>query len=191
MRRICARSDRRPSCVFQRRRRGPAARARRRPPDARADASTASCAAPTSSAIRRPASAGPATPEKLYFDWRKPGEKESSTYVVGRDGGEPRKLSDDEAKNAPPANGRWDKARSASCSSTRGDIVICRRDSRHAPPDHAGRPAARASPRWARNDTHVTYVRDGNLFIVPVDGWRRQPLVTQLTDVAPARRSRG
>src|SRR6476646_4755217 len=34
--------------------------------------------------------------QKLFFDWRKPGEKESSTYVVGRDGGEPRKLTDDE-----------------------------------------------------------------------------------------------
>ena len=27
---------------------------------------------------------------------------------------------------------------------------------------------AESSPRWARNGTHVTYVRDGNLFIVPV-----------------------
>ncbi len=45
---------------------------------------------------------------------------------------------------------------------------------------------AESSPRWARNGTHVTYVRDGNLFIVPV-----QPgagaLVTQLTDVGPRR----
>ncbi len=43
--------------------------------------------------------------QKLYFDWRKPGEDEASTYVVGRDGGEPRKLSDDEAKTVPPATG--------------------------------------------------------------------------------------
>ena len=26
-----------------------------------------------------------------------------------------------------------------------------------------------ANPRWARNDTAVTYVRDGNLFLVPLD----------------------
>ena len=26
------------------------------------------------------------------------------------------------------------------------------------------------NPRWARNDTHVTYVSGGNLFIMPVDG---------------------
>src|SRR5262245_51081342 len=44
--------------------------------------------------------------QKLYFEWRKPGEKESSTYVVERAGGEPRKLSEADARNAPPANGR-------------------------------------------------------------------------------------
>src|SRR5688572_30853931 len=48
---------------------------------------------------------------RLYFEWRKPGEDESSTYVVSRDGGEPRKLTEAEPKNTPPANGRWDKAR--------------------------------------------------------------------------------
>ena len=43
---------------------------------------------------------------------------------------------------------------------------------------------AESSARWARNDTHVTYVRDGNLFIVPVQGGSSS-LVAQLTDVAP------
>lgn len=48
---------------------------------------------------------------KLYFSWRKPGEAEVSTYVVGREGGEPKKLTDDEVKDIPPANGRWDNVR--------------------------------------------------------------------------------
>ena len=54
--------------------------------------------------------------QKLYFEWRKPGEKEASTYVVGRDGGEPRKLTDDEAKTiaaAPAAAGT--RRTAASC----------------------------------------------------------------------------
>ena len=41
------------------------------------------------------------------------------------------------------------------------------------------------NPRWARNDTHVTYVSGGNLFIMPVDG--SGTLVTQLTDVTERR----
>src|SRR5262245_42864865 len=40
--------------------------------------------------------------QKLYFDWRKPGEDKSSTYVVGRDGSSLRKLSEDETKTVPP-----------------------------------------------------------------------------------------
>ena len=63
--------------------------------------------------------------QKLYFDWRKPGEEKASTYVVGRDGGTPRKLSDDEIKNVPPAaGGRWDKARRRVLFVDGGDIVL-------------------------------------------------------------------
>src|SRR4051812_38980533 len=61
---------------------------------------------------------------KLYFDWRKPGEDESSTYVVARDGGTPVKLTDDDKKNAPPAAGRWDKAHKRVVFADRGDIVL-------------------------------------------------------------------
>jgi dipeptidyl aminopeptidase/acylaminoacyl peptidase len=120
----------------------------------------------------------------LYFDWRKPGEEESSTYVVGRDGGEPRKLSDAETAEAPPANGRWDKARKRLLFSDRGDIAIY--DAETGKRRRLTRTSgAEGSPRWARNDTHVTYVSGGNLFIMAVDGSGQ--LVTQLTDVTQRR----
>jgi dipeptidyl aminopeptidase/acylaminoacyl peptidase len=122
--------------------------------------------------------------QRLYFSWRKPGEKIESLYVVSRDGGAPKRLSDDEAKAAPPASGRWDAARRRLLAAEGGDIFV------HDPAAPSARmvvtrtAAPESSPRWARNDTHVTYVREGNLFIVPV-----QPgsgaLVTQLTDVGP------
>ena len=121
---------------------------------------------------------------KLYFDWRKPGEEESSTYVVDKDGGEPSKLTEDEAKEAPPANGRWDKARKRMLFNDRGDIVIydAATGARRQITKTSG---GEGNPRWARNDTHVTYVSGGNLFIMPVDG--SGTLVTQLTDVTQRR----
>src|SRR5688572_19012386 len=122
--------------------------------------------------------------QKLYFDWRKPGEDEASTYWVGRDGGTPAKLTDEQKKAVPPASGRWDKARKRVLFAERGDIVIL---------DGSGTrrwvtrtTAGEGSPRWTRNDTAVTYVRDGNLFIVPVDG-AGNALVQQLTDIGPRR----
>ena len=41
-----------------------------------------------------------------------------------------------------------------------------------------------SNPRWARKDTAVTYVRDGNLFAVSLDS-ASPALVAQLTDVGP------
>ncbi len=121
---------------------------------------------------------------RLYFDWRKPGEEESSTYVVDKDGGEPKRLSKAEAKEAPPASGRWDKARKRLLFSDRGDVVIydAASGARRQITKTSG---GEGSPRWARNDTHVTYVSGGNLFIAPVDG--SGTLVTQLTDVIQRR----
>jgi len=114
----------------------------------------------------------------LYFDWRRPGEDEASTYAVGRDGGTPVKLSDAQKKTVPPAAGRWDTARTRVVFGDRGDVVLL---------DAAGTrrmltrtTAGESGARWARHDTAVTYVRDGNLFIVPVDGAG----VQQLTDNA-------
>jgi dipeptidyl aminopeptidase/acylaminoacyl peptidase len=119
----------------------------------------------------------------LYFDWRKPGEKEPSTYVVKRDGSELRKLSDDEVKKVPAANGAWDKARRRVVFVEAGDIVMIDGDRRVQITRTAG---AESAPRWARNDTHVTYVRDGNLFMVPVEPGAAS-IVTQLTDVTAKR----
>jgi dipeptidyl aminopeptidase/acylaminoacyl peptidase len=119
--------------------------------------------------------------QRLYFSWRKPGEKEESTYAVGRDGGQPRKLSEDEVKDAPPATGRWDKARRRLLAVEGGDVIM-----------HDGTTGKRivvtrttgseANARWARHDGHVTFVRDGNLFIVAVEAGSGS-VVTQLTDV--------
>ncbi len=121
--------------------------------------------------------------QKLFFEWRKPGEKEASTYVVGRDGGDPRKLSDDDTKTAPSANGRWDKAHRRVLFVDGGDIVLV--DSARGTRRQITRTTGgESNPRWARHDTQVTYVRDGNLFIVPLES-PDSGIVTQLTDVAP------
>ena len=123
---------------------------------------------------------------RLYFSWRRPGEQSDALYEVSRDGGEPRRIPEAAAKTAPPAGGRWDAARGRLLATEGGDVIL------HA----GGRPSRRvyvtrttggeSNARWARNDTHVTYVRDGNLFIVPLQA-DAGSLVTQLTEVAPRR----
>jgi dipeptidyl aminopeptidase/acylaminoacyl peptidase len=116
----------------------------------------------------------------LYFEWRRPQDEEAATWVVSRDGGEPRKLSDEERKNVPPVGGVWDKGHRRVLFAEQGDIVVF---------DAVGRTrqritrttAVETNPRWARHETAVTFVRDNNLFIVPL----MTGAIEQLTDVKP------
>ena len=120
---------------------------------------------------------------RLYFEWRRPGEREASTYVVGRDGGDLRRLTEAEADGAPTPAGVWDAARQRLLTAVDGDIVL--HDSRSGRRIHVTRTkATESNPRWARGDTHVTFVENGNLFIVPAAGGG-PATVTQLTDVSP------
>ena len=124
--------------------------------------------------------------KELYFEWRAYREDEPATWVVGRDGGQPRKLSDQERRNAPLANGTWDRERKRILGADRGDIVVI--DSvAHRRIDITRTTAGESAPRWSRNGTHVTFLRDNSLYIVPVDATTTGALV-QLVD-ASARRN--
>jgi dipeptidyl aminopeptidase/acylaminoacyl peptidase len=121
---------------------------------------------------------------RLYFEWRRPGEDEASTWVVGGDGSGLRKLNDDERRNAPPVGGVWDKAHRRVLFADQGDIVLL--DSTSGMRRQIIRTTgAESTPRWARKESAVTFVRDNNLFLVPLDGASG---VLQLTDVAPRKR---
>ena len=123
--------------------------------------------------------------KELYFEWRMPGEDEGATWVVARDGGAPRRLSDDERRLAPLSNGTWDQSRRRILGVERGDIVIIDTVAR-ARKDVTRTTGGESSPRWARGGTHVTFVRDNNLFMVPVESASSGTLV-QLTDVSARR----
>jgi dipeptidyl aminopeptidase/acylaminoacyl peptidase len=121
---------------------------------------------------------------RLYFEWRRPGEEETSTWVVRADGSGLAKLSDEERKLAPPATGgRWDRAHRRVVFADAGDLVLL--DTTSGVRRQITRTSdSEGNPRWARGDTHVTFTRAGNLFIVPVAG-EESGILTQLTDVGP------
>jgi len=62
--------------------------------------------------------------DKLYFKWKKPGEKEEALYFVPREGGKPRKVTPKELKLVPPVNAVWDKKRNRALFSENGDIYL-------------------------------------------------------------------
>lgn len=84
---------------------------------------------------------------KLYFEWRKPGEDEASTYVVAREGGAPRRLSDAERKK------KHEKAREAEAlpklELPDGQTAVDRSASGRAAPVFA------ADRRWRAHPDHL------------------------------------
>lgn len=123
--------------------------------------------------------------KELYFEWLIPKEDQASTWVVPKEGGEPKRLSEAERKLAPLANGQWDAKRRRVLGVDRGDIVIIDTVARKRI-DVTRTTAPESNPRWARGETHVTFVRDNNLFIVPVEGVA-DGTVVQVTDVSARR----
>ena len=121
--------------------------------------------------------------DKVYFSWQKAAETRSSTFVVNRDGTGLKALTAEEARNldVPPA-GRFDRARRRVLVAEGGDVVIV--DVASGARRFVTRTAvAETAPRWARNDTAVTFMRDGNLFLVSLDGAGNGASFAQLTDV--------
>ena len=92
--------------------------------------------------------------KELYFEWRMPNEDEAATWVASREGGRPRRLTDDERRNAPLANGNWDRDRRRILGVDRGDIVIIDTVSRTrreiTRTTGAESSLAGESPQWAR-----------------------------------------
>lgn len=118
---------------------------------------------------------------RVYFRWKaatEPRLKELDTYVVNRDGTNLRKLSEEEAKNAPPASGELSKDKKWTIFSDEGDIYLY---------DHtrgARRQVTRTvetetNPRFTRDNTRIYFTRQNNLYLLSLEGG----LLEQLTDI--------
>jgi dipeptidyl aminopeptidase/acylaminoacyl peptidase len=119
--------------------------------------------------------------QRIYFRWKQPDEprlKEMSLYVVNRDGTGLRRLSDDEAKQAPPANGDLSKDKSMTVFTEDGDIFIY---------DHAKNARrqitktvdAETNPHFTFDQKHIYFTRQNNLYVMALDGGSLE----QLTDI--------
>jgi len=122
---------------------------------------------------------------ELYFEWRHPGEDEPSTWVVAREGGPPRRLTDEERKQAPAVDGVWDEAHRRVLSVDDGDVVMV--DSVARTRRQVTRTNEKeSSPHWARRESHVSFLRGNDVYLVPLDAGGGD-LVVQLTEVGLAK----
>jgi dipeptidyl aminopeptidase/acylaminoacyl peptidase len=119
--------------------------------------------------------------QRIYFRWKRSDEprlKEMSLYVVNRDGSGLRRLSDDEARLAPPPNGELSKDKTLTVFTEDGDIFIY---------DHvkaARRQVTRttdteSNAHFTFDQKHIYFTRLNNLYVMALDGGS----LVQLTDI--------
>jgi len=127
---------------------------------------------------------------KIYFSWQKAGAENSGTFLVTRDGSGLRELTGADATNLDtPPTGRPDRARRRVLATEAGDIVM------YETATGTRRLVTRTSvaetnPRWVRNDTAITFQREGNLHLMSLDATASPstatPSLVQLTDIVAA-----
>ena len=117
--------------------------------------------------------------KSVFFEWKQYGdavEEDYDTYVVGRDGKGLRKLTDEEAKNAPPERGSvWARDRRRAVFTDDGDVFLWDGKRRALTKTND----VESDARFTRDEKRVTFVRNNNLFVLSLsDG-----ALTQLTNI--------
>jgi dipeptidyl aminopeptidase/acylaminoacyl peptidase len=119
--------------------------------------------------------------QRVYFRWKQADEprlKEMSLYVVNRDGSGLRRLTEEESRQAPPANGELSKDKSMTLFTEEGDIFIY---------DHAKQARrqitrtvdAETNPHFTFDQKRIFFTRQNNLYVMLLDGGSLE----QLTDI--------
>src|SRR6266511_1460589 len=119
--------------------------------------------------------------QRIYFRWKQADEarlKETSLYVVNRDGSGLRRLADEEAKQAPPANGELSKDKSMTVFTDEGDVFI------YDHPKGARRQITKTvdtetNAHFTFDQKHIYFSRLNNLYMMALDGGSLE----QVTDI--------
>ena len=136
--------------------------------------------------------------QKIYFSWKRysdPRDTPNDTYVVNRDGSGLRKLTDDEAKLAPPTfegggggrfggfggGGDLSKDRRFTVYAAQGDLYIWdhEADTRR---QLTKTTEAEANPRFTPDGKRISFVRGGQLYLLSLEGG----MLEQITDIRAA-----
>jgi len=121
---------------------------------------------------------------RIYFQWKQAGDpriKPADTYVVGRDGSGLRKLSDSEARLAPPDAGSSTRDRTRTVYSRDGDIWLF--DAASGETRQITKTEdIESNPHFTQDEKSIAFTRGNNLYAIALDGGATE----ELTDILPA-----
>jgi dipeptidyl aminopeptidase/acylaminoacyl peptidase len=122
--------------------------------------------------------------QRLFFRWKKhdePRVKEFDWYVVGRNGGGLKKLTEEEARQQLPPNGDWSKDKKQMVYAEDGDIFLYERAGGKRQ-QLTKTTDAESNPHFTLDQKRIWFVRQNNIFVMSLDGG----LLVQMTDIRPA-----
>ncbi len=127
--------------------------------------------------------------QKIYFQWKQasdPIDHPMDTYVVNRDGADLRKLTDEESKLAPPANGSETRDHKRMVYASDGDLFLFdfTTGTRHQLTKTAD---AESNPAFTQDEKRVAFMRGGNLYVMSLE----TGMIEQMTEIVAAGRLRG
>ncbi|MCC6329516.1 MAG: S9 family peptidase [Acidobacteria bacterium] len=122
--------------------------------------------------------------KKIYFNWKRadePRNGEMSVYVVNADGSGLRKLSEEEAKQTPPAGGDTSDDKKSVVYTDGGDIFLYNNQTgeRRQLTKTAD---VEGNPRFIGDQRHISFTRQNNLYSVSLD----TGMLEQLTEIRAA-----
>jgi dipeptidyl aminopeptidase/acylaminoacyl peptidase len=122
--------------------------------------------------------------QRIYFQWKQAAQKEeepADTYQVNRDGAGLRKLSDEEAKLAPPLAGDSTRDDRLTTYSREGDIFVY--DNSTGQTRQITKTSDNeANPRFLPDGKRISFTRGGNLYVMSLDNG----MLVQMTDIRSA-----
>lgn len=119
--------------------------------------------------------------QRIYFEWKQASDPvldPMRTYAVNRDGSGLRKLSDEEARFAPPASGNETEDHKRIAYSHDGDVYVYDRLTGKAR-QLTRTSDAESNPHFTRDGKRVWFTRANNLYAVSLD----DGFIEQLTDI--------
>jgi len=127
--------------------------------------------------------------QRVFFQWKQASDPIThpfDTYVVNRDGSGLHKLSDDEAKLAPPPNGSHTRDRKKAVYTFEGDLFLYDFSTDKAR-QLTKTADAEANPQFTHDEKHVAFTRGGNLYVMSLeDGMIEQMTEINAAGAAPA-----
>ena len=122
--------------------------------------------------------------ERIYFQWKQasdPLNSDPDTYVVNRDGSAPRKLTDQEARLAPPVGGDTTRDHRLTVYGRDGDLFVYRNDTGETR-QVTQTSDVESNPRFLRDGKRISFTRANNLFVMSLETGS----LVQFTDIRAA-----